>query len=97
MHTYITRCTRDVREECDPITVLGRCVNPTLLQRKWCSEHMTVFEIVVHPLDTIIGMMYLGADNSSIDYRGTFTIHSYSQLHDLLRCNVKKCCVVNIL
>ena len=27
---------------------------------------MTVFEIVVHQQDTIIGMMYLDADNSSI-------------------------------
>ena len=28
---------------------------------------MTVFEIVAPQLDTIIGMMYLGADNLSID------------------------------
>ena len=35
-------------------------------------------------LDTIIGMVYLGADNPSIDCRETLAIHSYSQLHDLL-------------
>ena len=56
---------------------------------------MTVFEIVVHQLNTIIGMMYLGADNSMnlpINYRETLVIHSYSQLYDLLRCNFKKAC-----
>ena len=37
----------------------------------------------------VIGMMYLGAANSSIDCRGTLAIHSYLQLHDLLRCNLK--------
>ena len=50
---------------------------------------MTVFEIVVYQLDTIIGMMYLSADNSSIDCRGTLAILSYTQLHDLLRCILK--------
>ena len=34
---------------------------------KPCSVHNAVFKIVVHQLDTIIVMMYLGADNSSID------------------------------
>ena len=53
------------KQECDPVAVLV-CINLTLLQRKWCSVHMTVFEIVVQQLDTIIGMMYLGADNSTI-------------------------------
>ena len=37
-----------------------------------------------------MGMMYLDADNSSIDCRGTLAIHSYSQLNDLLRCNLKQ-------
>ena len=53
---------------------------------------MTVFEIVVQQLDTVMGMMYLGADNSTIDCRGTVAIHSYSQLSDLLRCNLKMLC-----
>ena len=53
---------------------------------------MTVFEIVVHQLDTIMGMMYLGANNSSMDCRGTLAIHLYMylQLHDLLRCKIKQ-------
>ena len=57
-------------QERDPVTVLvciNFRINLTLLQKKMCSVHMTVLEIVVHHLDTIIGMMYLGADNSSID------------------------------
>ena len=53
------------------------CINLTLLQRKSCVVHMTVFEIVVHQLDTIIEMIYLGADNSSIDCRETLVIDSY--------------------
>ena len=61
-------------QECDPVTVLV-CIYLTLLQRKSCSVHMTVFKIVVHQLDTIIGMMYLGADNSSRLYGN---IHSYA-------------------
>ena len=71
-------------QDCNPVTVLW-CINLTLLQRKLCSVHMPVFEIVVHQLDTILSMMYSGADNSSIDCRGTLAIYSYSQLHDLLR------------
>ena len=59
-------------------------INLILLQRKSCSVHMTVFEIVVQQLDIIIGMMYLSADNSSIDCSGTVAFHSCSQLHDLL-------------
>ena len=51
-------------------------INLILLQRKSCSVHMTVFEIVVQQLDIMIVMMYLGADNSL-------------ELHDLLRCNLK--------
>ena len=70
-------------QECDLVTVLV-CINLILLQSNSCSVHMTVVEIVVHQLDIIIGMMYLGADNSSIGYRKTLTIHSYWQLHDLL-------------
>ena len=35
------------REKCDPATVIVR-INLTLLLRKSCSVHMTVFEIVVH-------------------------------------------------
>ena len=47
---------------------------------KLCSVPMTVFEIVVHLnvvdiLDTIIGMMYLCADNSSIDSGQILAIH----------------------
>ena len=62
------------------------------------SVHMTVFDINVYQLDTIIGMMYLGADNSFIDCRGTLAIPSYLQLHDVLRCNlIKKCCVVKYI
>ena len=63
-----TRCTQGVRivffpeQECNPLTVLA-CIYLILLQRKSCSVHMTMFEIVVHQLNTIIGMMYLGADN----------------------------------
>ena len=84
----LTRYTRGVRvvfpeQNYDPITVLV-CINLTLPQRKSCSVHMTVFEIVAEQLDTIMDMIYLGADNSSIDCRGTLAIHSYSQLHDLL-------------
>ena len=44
--------------------------------RKYCSS--------------IMGIMYLGADNSSIDCRGTLAIPLYSQLYDLLRCNLKQ-------
>ena len=50
-------------QECGPVTVLV-CINLNLLQRKTCNVHKTVFGIVVHQLDTIMGMMYLGADNS---------------------------------
>ena len=66
-------------QECDPVTVLV-CINLTLLLRKPCSVHMTVFKILVHQLGfyTIMGMMYLGADNLSIDCRGTLAIHSCS-------------------
>ena len=67
---YITRCTRGVRvvfpeQECDPVTVL-LCINLTLF-KKLCSVHMPVFEIVAHQLDTTMRLIYLGADNSSID------------------------------
>ena len=50
-----------------------------LLLTKLCSVPMTLFEIVVHlnvdMLDTIIGMMYLCADNSSIDSGHILAIH----------------------
>ena len=70
---FITRCSQGVRifffeKECDLVTVhVCTCIYLTLLQRKSCSIHMTVFEIVVQQLDIIIGMMYPGAGNSSID------------------------------
>ena len=56
-------------------------INLTLLLRNSCSVHMTVFEIVVHRnVDkwAIIGMMYLGANNSSINCRRTLAIHEYT-------------------
>ena len=85
---YARRTRIFSEKECDPVTVLV-CINLTLRQRKSCSVYMTWFEIVVHQMDTIMDMMYFGADNLSIhvDYKGTLTIHSYSQMHDLLRCN----------
>ena len=33
-------------QECDQVVLV--CINLTLLQRKSCSVHMTVLEIVVH-------------------------------------------------
>ena len=72
-----------LEQECDPVIVLV-CMILTLLQRKSCSVHTTVFEAVVHQLDTIMSMMYISTDNSSIDCRGTLAIYSYLQLHDLL-------------
>ena len=59
------------RAEYDSVTLLV-CINLTLLERKSCSVHMTVLENVVHQLDTIMGMMYLGADNSSVDWHWQF-------------------------
>ena len=50
---------------------------------------MRVFETVVQQKDTIIGTMYLGTDNLTIDCKRTVAIHSYSQLPDLLRCDFK--------
>ena len=43
-------------QERDPVTVL-EYINLTLLQRKSCSVQMTVFEIVVHQLDTILAQI----------------------------------------
>ena len=36
-----------LEQECNPVTVLVS-INLTLLLRKWCSVHITVFEIVIH-------------------------------------------------
>ena len=63
---YARRTPNFSEQQYNLVTVIV-CINLTLLQEKSCNVHMTVFEIVVHQLDTIIGMMYLGADNSSID------------------------------
>ena len=52
---------------------------------------MTVFEIV-YQMDAVIGMMYLGADNSSVDCEGTLAIHSYSLLHK--KNKNKKVCMI---
>ena len=46
-----------------------------IIEKRNGSVHMTVFKIVVHcsqcrQLDTIIGMMYLGADNSTTEVKG---------------------------
>ena len=80
-----TRCKRGVRvvfsgaRMSSSITVLV-CINPTLPQRKSCSVHMAVFEIIVHQLDIINGKMYLGADNSSIECRGTWWLYDSGTL-----------------
>ena len=59
---------------------------------------MIVFEIFArNQLDTVLGMMYLGADNSSIECKETLAIHSYPQFHDLLRCNLNNVVFVNLL
>ena len=57
------------------------------LLAKLCSVHTckTVFEIVVHrnvdQLDTVIGMIYLGADiNTSTDSGRILAIHSYAYI-----------------
>ena len=86
---YARRTLSFSRAECD-ICNIARMYKSNFTTKKSCSVHMTVFENVVHKLDTIMDMMYLGADNSSIDCRGTLTIHSYSQLHDPFRCNLKQ-------
>ena len=77
-------------QKCDPVTHMILHSKYNFTTTKSCSVHMTVFEIVVYQLDTNMGMIYLGADNSSIDCRGILTIHSYSKMHDLLRCSLKQ-------
>ena len=54
---------------------------------------MTVFEVVVYQLDTIIGMIYLGADNSSIHCRERLAI----ELDNCIICfeAILKTCAVN--
>ena len=61
-----TRCTRGVHVVFSRARMRSsnsaRMYKSTLLLRKSCSAHMTVFEIVFHrnvELDTIIDMMYL--------------------------------------
>ena len=67
---YARRTRFFLEQFCDPVTVLV-CINLTLPQRISCSIHRRVFEIVVHQMDAIIDMMYLGPDNSSINCKGT--------------------------